>query len=65
MNLEVAADGRGGSVHRCPYAKTDCTGTFEVANNSLAKAALRIQPRKGPVEELETSTGAVLEMVGD
>ena len=40
------------------------TGSFEVANNSLASAVLRLERRGGPVETLETSTGAVLEMVG-
>ena len=44
--------------------KTDCTGSFEVANSSLAKAVLRLERPDMPVETLETSIGAVLEMVG-
>jgi hypothetical protein len=44
--------------------KTDCTGSFEVANNSLARAVLRLERRGRPDETLETRTGAVLEMVG-
>jgi len=44
--------------------KTDCTGSFEVANNSLARAVLRLERQNRPVEVLETSNGAVLEMVG-
>jgi len=62
--LEVAIDGAGQSIHRLPYLKTDCRESFEVANNSLARAVLRFERRGGPVDALETSTGAVLEMVG-
>jgi hypothetical protein len=62
--LEGAIDGTGPSIHRLPYVKTDCMGSFEVANNSLAGAVLRLERRGKPVETLETSTGAVLEMVG-
>ncbi len=62
--LEAAIDGAGPSTHRLPYVKTDCTGSFEVANNSLAGAVLRLELRGRPVETLETSSGAVLEMVG-
>jgi hypothetical protein len=64
FRLEGAIDGAGPSIHRLAYVKTDCTGSFEVANNSLARAVLRLERRGGPVETLETSTGAVLEMVG-
>jgi hypothetical protein len=64
FRLEAAIDGAGPSIHRLPYVKTDCSGSFEVANNSLAKAVLRLERRGRPVETLETSTGAVLEMVG-
>jgi hypothetical protein len=62
--LEVAFDGRGSGIHRLPYLKTDCSGTFEVANNSLANAVLRLTRPGRPLEELETRGGAVLEMVG-
>jgi hypothetical protein len=47
--------------------KTNCTGSFEVANNSLARAVLRLEREDRQnqlVEVLETSSGAVLEMVG-
>lgn len=64
FRLEAAIDGAGPSIHRLPYGKTDCKGSFEVANNSLARAVLRLERRGGPVETLETSIGAVLEMVG-
>ncbi len=64
LRIEVAIDARGPSVHRLPYIKTDCTGSFEVVNNSLASASLLIQPTNGPSQRLETRTGAVLEMVG-
>jgi hypothetical protein len=62
--LETAIDGAGPSMHRLPYVKTDCSGSFEVANNSLAKAVLRLERPGRQVGTLETSTGAVLEMVG-
>lgn len=62
--LEAAIDGTGASIHHLPYIKTDCKGSFEVANNSLAAAVLRIERPGKPVETLETGTGAVLEMVG-
>jgi hypothetical protein len=62
--LEAAIDGAGPSLHRLPYGKTDCTGSFEVANNSLARAVVRLERRGKAVETLETDAGAVLEMVG-
>lgn len=63
VRLEGIIDGDVASVHRLPYLKTNCSGSFEVTNNSLARAVLRLQ-RQGRVETLETTTGAVLEMVG-
>jgi hypothetical protein len=48
-----------------PYLKTDCTGSFEVVNNSMAKAEVFLERPGRPVERLETLTGAVLEMCGD
>ncbi len=64
FRLEAAIDASGPSIHRLPYVKTDCSGSFEVANNSLARALLCLERRGRPVEILETSNGAVLEMVG-
>ena len=64
LRLEIALDGRGPSMHRLPYMKTDCTGNFEVVNNSLARAMLRLQWRNKPPEKFETTIGAVLEMTG-
>jgi hypothetical protein len=63
--LEVALDGTGPSVHRLPYVKTDCSGTFEVANNSLSNARVAIVRPGRPESLAETRGGAVLEMVGD
>jgi len=62
--LEVALDGRGLGIHRLPYLKTDCSGTFEVANNSLARAELRLRRPGKSVQILEAVGGAVLEMGG-
>jgi hypothetical protein len=64
VRLEAAFDGSGTSIHRIPYLKTDCSGTFEVTNNSLAKATLRLKLPDGRIEELQTENGAVLEMAG-
>ncbi len=65
LQLEVAIDGCGSSLHRLPYLKTDCSGTFDVLNNSLASATVRLQHPNRHVEELQTPLGAVLEFTGD
>lgn len=62
--LEVSVDGRGPAIHRLPYLKTDCSGSFEVANNSVASAVLRLERQGQPAERLATVGGAVLEMGG-
>jgi len=62
--LKASISGGGASLHRLPYLKTDCAGTFEVANNSLATASLSLEGLGGS-EILETSGGAVLEMAGN
>ena len=64
MNLQATIDGHGPSVHRLPYAKTDCAGTFEVTNNSFASASLLLHSPGRNEERLETVGGAVLEIVG-
>ena len=63
--VDATFDGSGPSLHRLPYVKTDCSGTFEVTNNSLAKAFVRLRRPDGEIEELETQTGAVLERAGN
>jgi hypothetical protein len=62
--LEVAIDGRGSGIHRLPYLRTDCRGSFEVVNNSMARARISFERPALPAEELETVGGAVLEMGG-
>ena len=62
VRLEAEIDGKGSCVHRLPYWKTDCCGSFEVVNNSLSRATLRLQFPAKAVEVLETDIGAVLEM---
>ncbi len=62
--LEAAFNGVASNVHCVPYLKTDCSSTFEVANNSLTRAAVRLHRRDGSIENLETATGGVLEIVG-
>ena len=62
--VEVSVCGREGFAHRLAYVKTDCSGRFEVANDSLALARVVLQRPGRGVEELVTDSGAVLEMVG-
>jgi len=64
VRLEAAINGSGSSLHRLPYVRTDCAGSFEVANNSLASASIVVEGADGTPERLETAAGAVLEMVG-
>ena len=64
ISLEAAIDGEGPTVHRVPYLKTNCSGSFEVMNNSLASASLLIQTAGEQPQKLETAAGAVVEMVG-
>jgi hypothetical protein len=64
--IEVEVEGGGESLHRLPYVKTDCSGTFEVSNNSRARARVRIKPTDSSEgEEFSTEHGAVLEMTGN
>jgi|SRR5215467_4198686 len=65
MAAEVAVQGRKGLIHRLPYFKTDCSGQFEVANDSLASASVKLHLPGTADEELTTETGAVLEMAGN
>lgn len=62
--LTAMVDGRGPSAHRLPYLKTDCSGTFEVANNSLARATLCLSRAGELPETISTDDGAVVEMAG-
>jgi hypothetical protein len=64
LRIRATLDGNGNSVHLLPYAQTNCSGTFEVANNSLASASLLLQVAGKPEERLETTGGAVLEIAG-
>jgi hypothetical protein len=64
LQLHATIDGSGPSLHRLPYLKTNCVETFEVLNNSLAKARIRLESRDARVETLETTSGAVLEKAG-
>lgn len=62
--LVAVIDGSGPSLHRLPYLKTNCASSFEVANNSLARATLHLSRPGHPLETISTDGGAVLEMVG-
>lgn len=64
VRLHATIDGRGESVLSLPYTKTDCSGVFEVANNSIASASLVLETDGRTTELLETTSGAVLEIVG-
>jgi len=63
--VTAAINGSGPSVHRLPYLKTHCDSAFEVANNSLSRATIRVRRAGHPIEEILTEGGAALEMVGD
>ena len=62
--LQVSITGGGASLHRLPYLRTDCSGTFDVANNSLARATLKFSRHGQPDVELATDVNAVLEITG-
>jgi len=64
-SIEVEVDGSGHSLHRLSYVKTDCSGMFEVSNNSRASARVRVRLGKEDAFELATDGGAVLEMTGE
>jgi hypothetical protein len=64
LRLNARFDGTGTSLHKLPYLKTDCTGTFNVRNNSLANAIAHIEGTNGADDRLKTIGGAVLEMTG-
>lgn len=63
-NMEFYADARGLNIHHLDYQKTDGSGIFQVHNNSLVQAGIRLCGPGGSCEELETTAGAVLEMGG-
>lgn len=62
---EIEVAGRKGLIHHLPYFKTDCSGQFEVANDSLATARMTWSTPGNPPKELSTDTGAVIEMAGN
>ena len=64
VRVEVAVNGGGASLHRLPYVKTNCSGTFEVSNNSLASGRLYLRRDGREEEAIIANGGAVLEMVG-
>jgi hypothetical protein len=64
MQLKAEIDAHGSNQHRLFYVKTDCSGSFEVVNNSLASASILLESSNHAPERLETTSGAVLEMVG-
>jgi len=63
-SLSAVIDGSGPNVHRIAYQKTDGSGTFDVLNNSLARATVHLDRPGLRVDDLETLTGAVLESAG-
>lgn len=64
LQLEATFDGTSCSLHRLPYLKTDCSGSFDVTNNSLATAVVCLRQGGAEITRLETSIGAVLERAG-
>ena len=64
VELLAEIDGSGPLVSRLPYLKTDCSGSFETSNNSLARATLLLDKDGRQQERIDCNGGAVLEMVG-
>ena len=64
LRLDAEIVGHPTSIHHLPYVRTDCSGSFEVRNCSLASAQLVLRKPDGSKQKLETDQGAVLEMVG-
>ncbi len=62
-HIEATIEGNSPGIHRLPYTKTDASGTFPVANASLANASVTIV-MKDTRQNLEVRGGAVLEMGG-
>lgn len=62
--VKVEVQGRKGLIHYLPYFKTDGSGQFEVANDSLAAARMTWYTPGSAPRELTTDTGAVIEMAG-
>ena len=62
--IQAEIDASGTSIHRLPYVKTDCSGTFEVSNNSRARAKVSVRLGNSG-EEFTMADGAVLEMTGN
>jgi hypothetical protein len=62
--LHASIDGATPGIHRLPYLRTDCSGTFDVTNNSLANAHILLLRNGSLIAELETTGGAVLEFGG-
>jgi hypothetical protein len=63
--LVAKIDGSGSSLHRLHYLKTDCSSSFEVSNNSLARATLEFTRHGHPAQKFSADGGAALEMAGD
>jgi hypothetical protein len=64
LRLHATFDGSGQAKHTLSYLRTNCSGSFPVANNSLARAELRLEAADAPMKILETNSGAVLEKGG-
>ena len=64
LAAKVEIHGRKGLIHHLPYQKTNYSGQFEVANDSLATARMTWYTPGSPPKKLSTDTGAVIEMAG-
>lgn len=65
LQLEAEIDGSGPGIHTLPYLKTNCRGSIEVINNSVAKAVIHLERHGTSVDVLKTDCGAVLEKGGE
>lgn len=62
--VKVEVQARKELIHRIPYFRTDCSGEFEVSNDSLAAARMTWFAPGSQPKELSTDIGAVIEMAG-
>ncbi len=65
FRAEVRLEGHPPSNHALSYRATDGRSSFEVGNNSLARARVRVLSADGRVRDWEADGSTVLEMAGE
>jgi hypothetical protein len=65
LRVQVHWEGHPPSTHVLSYRATDGRSSFEVCNNCLARATVRVHGPDLSIREWEADGGAILEMAGD